>query len=60
MYQVPLNETEKKAPKKQFKTIAPTTVATTTTHVPTLQKNVPPFLNKLYRYISFTLSLTFT
>ncbi|KAI7897195.1 uncharacterized protein EV154DRAFT_489277 [Mucor mucedo] len=52
MYQASSNEAEKKVPKKQFKTIAPTTVTTTTPQAPTLQKNVPPFLNKLYSMVS--------
>lgn len=51
MYQntAPLKDIEKKIPAKQFKTIAPTVAATTSNTTPTSQKNIPPFLNKLYR-----------
>ncbi|KAI9263899.1 hypothetical protein EDC94DRAFT_517856 [Helicostylum pulchrum] len=54
MYQntAPVKDIEKKIPAKQFKTIAPTVVATTSNTAPTSQKNIPPFLNKLYSMVN--------
>jgi hypothetical protein len=51
---IAIKEEDKKESPTVFKTIAPTTVATLKNNVhtnshPPLQKNVPAFLNKLYR-----------
>ncbi|KAI8067253.1 hypothetical protein BDF21DRAFT_426148 [Thamnidium elegans] len=54
MYQntAPLKDIEKKIPAKQFKTIAPIVAATTSNTTPASQKNIPPFLNKLYSMVN--------
>lgn len=57
MSQIPIvkkEDTEKKEVPKVYKSIAPTTSANTKSHTSSsmnqpLQKNVPAFLNKLYR-----------
>lgn len=57
MNQIPIaiKEEDREDTSKVFKSIAPSTAVTTTkpqpasSHAPPLQKNVPAFLNKLYR-----------